>query len=100
MRIIDWSSDVCSADLVIDIERKVELGGPTHSKGVLILSSFIAARYAREHPLSLSASLVFEQSYGRVDGGSASSAELYRSAEGHRGKGRGRTCKQRRATAH
>ncbi len=62
---------------VIDIERKVELGGPTHSKGVLILSSFIAARYAREHPLSLSASLVFEQSYGGVDGDSASSAELY-----------------------
>ena len=62
---------------VIDIERKVELGGPTHSKGVLILSSFIAARYAPEHPLSLSASLVFEQSYGGIDGDSASSAELY-----------------------
>lgn len=62
---------------VIDIERKVELGGPIHSKGVLILSSFLASRYALEHPLSLSASLVFEQSYGGVDGDSASSAELY-----------------------
>jgi len=62
---------------VLDIERKVELGGPTHSKGVLILSSFLAARYSRNRPLSLSASLVFEQSYGGVDGDSASSTELY-----------------------
>ena len=62
---------------VIDIERKVELGGPTHSKGVLILSSFLATRYRPDKPLSLSASLVFEQSYGGVDGDSASSTELY-----------------------
>ncbi|MBM4429907.1 MAG: ATP-dependent protease, partial [Chloroflexi bacterium] len=62
---------------VVDIEREVELGGPIHSKGVLILSSFIAGRYASEQPLSLSASLVFEQSYGGVEGDSASSAELY-----------------------
>jgi len=62
---------------VIDIEREVELSGPIHSKGVLILSSFLAARYASDHPLSLSASLVFEQSYGAVEGDSASSAELY-----------------------
>ena len=62
---------------VVDIEREVELGGPIHSKGVLILSGFIGERYARETPLSLSASLVFEQSYGGVDGDSASSAELY-----------------------
>ncbi len=62
---------------VIDIEREVELGGPLHSKGVLILSNFLAARYATDRPLSLSASLVFEQSYGGVDGDSASSAELY-----------------------
>ncbi len=61
---------------VIDIEREVELGGSTHSKGVLILSSFLAARYAKNHPLSLSASLVFEQSYGMIDGDSASVAEL------------------------
>ena len=62
---------------VIDIEREVELGGPIHSKGVLILSSFLGAHYAPDHPLSLSASLVFEQSYGAVEGDSASSAELY-----------------------
>ncbi|MBZ5703594.1 MAG: AAA family ATPase [Acidobacteriia bacterium] len=62
---------------VIDIEREVELGGPIHSKGVLILSGFLGARYAPDRPLSLSASLVFEQSYGAVEGDSASSAELY-----------------------
>jgi len=65
------------AGKVIDIEREVELGGPIHSKGVLILSSFLAARYAQDFPLSLAASLVFEQSYGGVEGDSASSAELY-----------------------
>jgi predicted ATP-dependent protease len=62
---------------VIDIEREVKLGGPLHSKGVLILSGFLAGRYAIDRPLSLSATLVFEQSYGGVDGDSASSAELY-----------------------
>jgi lon-related putative ATP-dependent protease len=62
---------------VVDIEREVDLSGPIHSKGVLILSGFLGARYARERPLSLSASLVFEQSYSGVDGDSASSAELY-----------------------
>jgi len=62
---------------VINIEREVELSGPIHSKGVLILSGFLGDRYARERPLSLTASLVFEQSYGGVDGDSASSAELY-----------------------
>jgi lon-related putative ATP-dependent protease len=62
---------------VIDIEREVELSGPIHSKGVLILAGFLGARYAADHPLSLSASLVFEQSYGAVEGDSASSAELY-----------------------
>ena len=62
---------------VVDIERRVDLGGPLHSKGVLILSAFLGAHYATEHPLSLSASLVFEQSYGGVDGDSASCAELY-----------------------
>ena len=61
---------------VIDIEREVELGGPIHSKGVLILSNFLAAHYVNDQPLSLSASLVFEQSYGEVEGDSASSAEL------------------------
>ncbi|MDH5786165.1 MAG: AAA family ATPase [Chromatiales bacterium] len=61
---------------VVDIEREVEMGGPIHSKGVLILSSFIASRYAQRQPLSLSASLVFEQNYGGVEGDSASLAEL------------------------
>jgi lon-related putative ATP-dependent protease len=62
---------------VIDIEREVKLGGPTHSKGVMILTSFLRGRFAADQPLSLAASLVFEQSYGGVDGDSASSAELY-----------------------
>ena len=62
---------------VIDIEREVELGGPLHSKGVLILSGFLAGRYALDTPMSLFASLVFEQSYGGVEGDSASSAELF-----------------------
>ncbi|MBS1171560.1 MAG: putative ATP-dependent protease [Proteobacteria bacterium] len=61
---------------VIDIEREAELGGALHSKGVMILSSFLAARYSRSIPLSLTASLVFEQSYGPVEGDSASLAEL------------------------
>ena len=62
---------------VVDIEREVELGGPLHSKGVLILSGYLAGRYALDTPMSLFASLVFEQSYGGVEGDSASSAELY-----------------------
>ena len=62
---------------VVDIEREVELGGPIHSKGVLILSGFLAGRYALDTPMSLFASLVFEQSYGGIEGDSASSAELY-----------------------
>jgi len=62
---------------VVDIDREVELGGPLHSKGVLILTGFISGRYALDRPLTLSASLVFEQSYGEVEGDSASSAELY-----------------------
>ena len=62
---------------VRDIEREIDLGGPLHSKGVLILSGFLGERFARRHPLALSASLVFEQSYGGVDGDSASSTELY-----------------------
>lgn len=62
---------------VLDIEREVELSGPIHSKGVLILSGFLRSRYAQEEPLSLGASLVFEQSYSGVEGDSASSAELY-----------------------
>ncbi|MBR4927561.1 MAG: AAA family ATPase [Alphaproteobacteria bacterium] len=62
---------------MIDIEREVELGGPLHSKGVLILSSFLAGRFYQNTPMSLDASIVFEQSYSELDGDSASSAELY-----------------------
>jgi lon-related putative ATP-dependent protease len=61
---------------VIDIEREVDLGGSIHSKGVLILTSFLATRYSHSMPLSLNASLVFEQTYGMVEGDSASLAEL------------------------
>ncbi len=61
---------------LVNIEREVKLSGAIHSKGVLILAAFLAARYARNQPLSLSASLVFEQSYGMVEGDSASLAEL------------------------
>jgi predicted ATP-dependent protease len=62
---------------VIDIERQAEMSGPSHTKGVLILSGYLNDTYAREKPLSLSARLVFEQNYGGVDGDSASSTELY-----------------------
>jgi len=62
---------------VVDIDREAKLGGPIHTKGVLILSGFLAERFAGNMPLSLSARLVFEQSYGEVEGDSASSAELY-----------------------
>jgi predicted ATP-dependent protease len=61
---------------LLDIERETELGGPLHSKGVMILGSLLATRYARSQPLALGASIVFEQSYGPVDGDSASMAEL------------------------
>ncbi|MCQ2734931.1 MAG: flavodoxin-dependent (E)-4-hydroxy-3-methylbut-2-enyl-diphosphate synthase, partial [Alphaproteobacteria bacterium] len=61
----------------VDIEREIELSGPIHTKGVLILKSLIANRFAKHSPLSLSASIVFEQSYGGVDGDSASSTEYY-----------------------
>ncbi len=62
---------------VVNIEREVAMSGPSHSKGVLILASYLAARYAADFPLALQAGLVFEQSYGGVDGDSASSTELY-----------------------
>jgi predicted ATP-dependent protease len=61
---------------VVDIEREVELGGAIHSKGMMILSAALSARYAPEIPLSLHGSVVFEQSYGGVEGDSASVAEL------------------------
>jgi lon-related putative ATP-dependent protease len=62
---------------VTDIEREVNLGGPLHSKGVMILWGYLAGRFAQDVPLAMAASLVFEQSYGGVDGDSASSTELY-----------------------
>jgi predicted ATP-dependent protease len=65
------------AGQLVDIEREVKLGGPLHSKGVLILAGFLAATFSPERPLSLAATLVFEQSYGGIEGDSASSAELY-----------------------
>lgn len=65
------------AGRILDIEREVKTGGPSHSKGVLILSGFLAGRYSKDTPISVAASLVFEQSYGGVDGDSASSTELY-----------------------
>jgi predicted ATP-dependent protease len=62
---------------LVDIEREVQLSGPTHSKGIMILSGYLLERYAHDTPLALSARLTFEQVYGPVDGDSASSAELY-----------------------
>ncbi len=62
---------------LVDIEREVELGGALHSKGVMILSGYLTSTYALDVPFSLHASLVFEQSYGGIEGDSASSAELY-----------------------
>ena len=60
----------------IDIEREAKLGGKLHSKAVMIVSSYLASTYAKEHPLALHASLVFEQSYGGIEGDSASIAEV------------------------
>lgn len=62
---------------LVDIERETELGGPLHSKGVMILSGYLAGQYATSLPMSLWASIVFEQSYGGIDGDSASAAELF-----------------------
>jgi lon-related putative ATP-dependent protease len=62
---------------VIDIEREAKMGGPIHTKGVLILSGYLNEKYAQDKPLSLTGRLVFEQSYGGVEGDSASSTELY-----------------------
>jgi len=62
---------------LVDIEREAKLGGPIHTKGVLILSGYLVQQYAQDKPLSLSARLVFEQSYEGVEGDSASSPELY-----------------------
>lgn len=65
------------AGKVVDIEREAELGGPIHSKGVMILSGYLGGQFLPDLPMSLWASLVFEQSYGGVEGDSASAAELF-----------------------
>jgi len=62
---------------VLNIEREVEMSGPIHSKGVLILAGYLGANFAADKPLSMNARLVFEQSYGGIEGDSASSTELY-----------------------
>jgi predicted ATP-dependent protease len=62
---------------LVDIEREAKLAGPIHTKGVLILMGYLAEKYAQNRPISLFASLVFEQSYSEIEGDSASSAELY-----------------------
>jgi len=63
--------------LVRSIEREIELSGPIHSKGFLILSGYLAGQYSQQYPLSMSATITFEQSYNEVEGDSASSTELY-----------------------
>ena len=77
IRGIELEPELADPELLGEATREVQLGGPLHSKGVLILGGFLAGRYALDVPMSLYASLVFEQSYGGVDGDSASSAELY-----------------------
>ncbi len=62
---------------VKSIEREIELSGPIHSKGFLILSGYLAGQYSQQYPLSISATITFEQSYDEVEGDSASSTELY-----------------------
>jgi lon-related putative ATP-dependent protease len=62
---------------IINIEREAEMSGPTHNKGMLILSGYLRRMFAQNRPLTLAASLAFEQSYGGIDGDSASSTELY-----------------------
>jgi len=64
-------------DGIIDIERETKLGGPIHTKGVLILGGYLTEKFSKDKPLNLSARIVFEQSYSGVEGDSASSAELY-----------------------
>jgi predicted ATP-dependent protease len=64
-------------DGVINIEREAKMSGSIHDKGVMILSGYLGGKYAQDKPLNLSASICFEQSYGAVDGDSASSTELY-----------------------
>jgi predicted ATP-dependent protease len=71
------ASGVAGREGLVDIQRQVKMGGPIHSKGVLILNGYLAQKYARDEPLTLSAQLVFEQTYEEVEGDSASAAELF-----------------------
>jgi lon-related putative ATP-dependent protease len=64
-------------DGIMDIEREAQMGGPIHTKGVMILSGYLASKYSQDKPLSLSSRIVFEQNYEGVEGDSASSTELY-----------------------
>jgi predicted ATP-dependent protease len=64
-------------DGIVNIEREAQMSGPSHTKGVMILSGYLNGMFAKEQPLSLTAKLVFEQNYSGVDGDSASSTELY-----------------------
>lgn len=65
------------AEGIVNIEREVKMTGPIHNKGLLILGSFLGRKFAQDHPLSLTARITFEQTYGGVEGDSASSTELY-----------------------
>ena len=72
------TANIClGKDGVVNIEREAELSGKIHTKGVMILSGYLRQRFAQERPLSLTATICFEQSYGLVDGDSASGAELF-----------------------
>jgi predicted ATP-dependent protease len=62
---------------IINIEREAEMSGPTHNKGVYILAGYLRGKYAQDKPITMSASICFEQSYSGVDGDSASSTEVY-----------------------
>ena len=62
---------------ILNIEREIKMSGPSHSKGVLIISGYLGEKFAQNFPLNLTASVVFEQLYGEVEGDSASSTEVY-----------------------
>ncbi len=90
-------------DGLLNIEREVEMSGPIHDKGVLILQNYLSALFAQNAPLALNASIVFEQEYHGVEGDSASCAELYRAAlvavrpaaqTGYRGDRRGQSARR------
>ena len=77
---------------IVDIEREVNLGQPIHSKGVMILTGYLGSRYAQEFPLEISASIALEQSYGYVDGDSASLGEVCTLISAHVAHGHLKQC--------